>query len=124
MFNVVVFQLHDQTEANHKSDLTYGCLDLTDDDINWILSNDYAERNELQVVNSESEECSEEFVNGLLVDPDEINYNETTSNLFNDSSLPASLKRLYFMDAPYGSDTDAEGVSARVNTRLTFYFSP
>ena len=124
LINVFVFQLNDQTEANHKSDLPYGGLHLTDDDINFILSDDYAERNELQVVNYESEECSEEFVNGLIADPDEISYNETTSNLFNDSSLPASQKRSYFMDAPYGSDTDAEGVSARVNTRLTFYFSP
>ena len=38
LINVFVFQLNDQTEANRKSDLPYGGLHLTDDDINFIDS--------------------------------------------------------------------------------------
>ena len=108
-FNVFVFQLHDQTVANNKSDPPYGLL--TDD---YVVGNEF--------LNYESEECPDEFVNGLFADPDENDLDETARIWFSDSSLPVLQKRSYSTYAPYGSDTDAEGVSARVNTSLTFFF--
>ena len=54
------------------------------------------------------------FYNSHIVDPEENNCAVTMENLFNNSRLRASSKRSYSRDGPVSSDTDNKGGNQRV----------